>query len=141
MWTYNLGFFLGPGLPLSRGGAFGSMAGGARFRPVMVPPALFFFASAFGGASELGSVSSLAFVGIGVSLDSDDFSALSGGWRDGEGSGLTFVSEAGLTSDGNWERASGERLRITILLFFAVLDVDFEEVLVDDMVGDGVVDG
>lgn len=77
-YTYSLGFFLGPGLPRSLGGALGSIEGGARFRPVEVPPLDFFFASALGGANELPSVSSLAFEGIGVELDSDDLSAVSG---------------------------------------------------------------
>lgn len=111
MWecTYSLGFFLGPGLALSLGGAFGSIAGGARFRPVTVPPPLLRLLSAFGGANELASVSSLAFDGKGVELDSDDFSARSGGWTDGDGSTLTGDGDAGLVSDGNCASRSGER--------------------------------
>lgn len=79
MYTYSLGFFLGPGLARSRGGASGSMAGGARFRPVTVPPGFLFLLSDFGGANEFASVSSLAIEGSGVELDSDDFSVASGG--------------------------------------------------------------
>ncbi len=56
------------------------MAGGARLRPVMVPPPRFRLPSIFGGgASELGSFSLFAVDGMGVEFDSDDFSALSGG--------------------------------------------------------------
>lgn len=65
------------------------MAGGARLRPVIVPPPRFRLPSIFGGgARELGSCSSLAFDGMGVELDSDVLSTLSGGWTDGEGSAL-----------------------------------------------------
>ena len=117
------------------------MAGGARLRPVIVPPPLFRLLSTFGGASELGSVSSFTFDGIGVELDSDDLSALSGGWTDGDGSGLMAGDEDGFTSDGNWASKSGDRVRTTILLFFAVFDIDLDVVLADDMVGDGGVDG
>ena len=60
VYTYSLGFFLGPGLPRSRKGAFGSIAGGARFRPVTVPPPRRRRLLAVGGASELASVSSFA---------------------------------------------------------------------------------
>lgn len=136
-WTYNLGFFFGPGLPRSRGGASGSIAGGARFRPVIVPPPRFRLPSTFGGgASELGSLSSLAFDGMGVELDSDVLSALSGGWTDGDGSALM----RGLTSDGNWASRSGGRRSVIILLFFADLDVVLLMGVADDMVVDGVVE-
>ena len=74
-------------------------------------------------------------------MDSDDFSALSGGWTDGDGSAFTVIDEVGWTSAGNWASTSGERCSITILLFFAVFDVDFVVVVVDDMVGDGTFDG
>ena len=117
------------------------MAGGARLRPVIVPPPLFLLLPDFGGANELGSVSSLTFDGTGVELDSDVLSVLSGGWTDGDGSGLMIDDEVGLTSDGNWESTSGERWRTIILLFFAAFDVDLVVVLVDDMVNDGGVDG
>ena len=136
--THNRGFFLGPGLPRSRGGASGSIAGGARFRPVMVPPPRFRLPSTFGGgASELGSLSSLAFDGMGVELDSDVLSALSGGWTDGDGSALMCR----LTSAGNWASTSGGKRIVIILLFFADLDVVLLEGVAVDMVGDGAVDG
>jgi hypothetical protein len=67
------------------------MAGGARLRPVIVPPPRFRLPSTFGGgASELGSLSlsSLTFDGRGVELDSEVLSVLSGGWTDGDGSAL-----------------------------------------------------
>ena len=139
--TYNLGFFFGPGLPLSLGRTFGSIAGGARLRPVTVPPPLLLLLSDFGGASELGSGSSLPFDGSGVALDSDDLSADSGGWTDGDGSGLMDADEVGFTSDGNCASRSGDRRSVTILLFLADFDVDLVVVLVDDIVGDGEVDG
>lgn len=141
MCTYNLGFFFGPGLPLSRGGAFGSIAGGARFRPVIVPPPLLRLASAFGGASEFGSCSSLPFDGIGVELDSDVLSALSGGCTDGDGSGLTTDGNLRLTSDGNWSSRSGDRRSTTILLCFDVFDVDFVLEFAGGIVVDGGMDG
>ena len=135
---YNLGFFLGPGLPRSRGGAFGSMDGGARFLPLTAPPPLFRLPSTLGGgASELGSCSSLTFDGMGVVFDSDDLSALSGGWTDGDGSSVM----RGLTSAGNWASRSGERRSVTILLFLLDFEPPFAVGVVDDMVGDGVVDG
>lgn len=92
------------------------MEGGARLRPVTVPPPLRLL-SVFGGASVFGSVSSLPFVGIGVELDSDAFSILSGGWTDGDGSGRMGVGDAGLTSAGNAASLSGDRRMMTILLF------------------------
>lgn len=116
------------------------MAGGARLRPVMVPPPLLLLGSAFGGANEFWSVWSLPFEGSGVELDSDDLSALSGGWTDGDGSGLMVIDEVGWTSAGNWASRSGDRRNVTILLFFAVFDVDLVVALVDDMAGDGGVD-
>lgn len=77
------------------------MDGGARFRPDIVPPPLFLLLSPFGGANELPSFSSLVFDGMGVELDSDDFSTDSVGCADGEGSILTSDGDAGLMSDGN----------------------------------------
>lgn len=136
--TYSLGFFLGPGLPRSRGGALGSMEGGARFRPVTVPPPLFRLPSTLGGGtSELGSCSSLPFGGMGVEFDSDDLSALSGGWTEGDGS----VLMEGLTSAGNWDSLSGERRSTIILLFLLDFEPPLAVGVVDDMVGDGVGDG
>jgi hypothetical protein len=114
--TYSLGFFLGPGLPRSRGGAFGSIDGGARFRPVMVPPPRFLLLSVLGGARDLGSPSSLLKEGMGVALDSDDLSALSGGCTDGEDSGL--MSCVAGPSDGKAASLSEERRSVIILLFF-----------------------
>ena len=83
--TYNLGFFFGPGRPRSLIGPVGSIVGGARFRPGAATPPLRRL-SAFGGASELLSVPSPATSGTGVAFDSDDFSAISGGGSEGEGS-------------------------------------------------------
>lgn len=113
------------------------MEGGARFRPVMVPPPLLRLPSTLGGASELGSCSSFAFDGMGVEFDSDDLSALSGGWTDGEGSVVTV----GFTSAGNWASRSGDRWRTTSLLFLLDLGAAFAEAAGDGMVGDGVADG
>ena len=136
--TYSLGFFFGPGLPRSRGGPLGSIAGGARLRPVTVPPPRFRLPSTLGGgASELVSFSSFAFDGIGVEFDSDDLSALSGGWIDGEGSALM----RGWTSAGNWASRSAERRSVTILLFLLDFAIVLVEAAADDMAGDGVVDG
>lgn len=120
--TYSLGFFLGPGRPRSRGGAFGSIEGGARFRPVAVAPPLFFLPSDLGGASELGSTTSLA-CGTGVALESDDLSATSGNCTDGDGSflmdGSAEVSRAGeLCADDHCARRVGEMRSDTIRLFF-----------------------
>lgn len=145
MWlvicTYSLGFFFGPGLARSRCGPLGSIAGGARLRPLTVPPPLLLL-STFGGASELESASSLLVDGSGVELDSDDFSADSGGWTDGDGSGLMGADEVGLTSEGHCASSSGESRSVTILLFLADFDVDLVVVvLVDDMVRVGEVDG
>lgn len=83
------------------------MEGGARLRPVIVPPPLRLLLSVLGGAREFGSVSSLLVDGIGVALDSDDFSAFSGGWIDGEGSGLMTFGVAGLMSAGKAASLSG----------------------------------
>lgn len=107
--THNLGFFFGPGLPLSLGGALGSILGGARFLPDMVPPPLFLLASVLGGANELASCSPSSLVGTGVELESDVLSAaLSGGWTDGDASAFTACVDCG-TSTGNLARES--RLR------------------------------
>lgn len=136
--TDNLGFFLGPGRPRSLGGALGSIAGGALLRPVALAPPLFRLPSTLGGgANELGSCSSLAVDGRGVEFDSDVLSALSGGWTEGEGSGLTAAG----TSAGNLLRASADRCRMTILLFLADLGVALEADGVVDIVDDGGGDG
>ena len=78
-------------------------------RPVIVPPPLFRLLSVFGGASEFGSVSSFGFDGIGVELDSDVLSALSGGCTDGDGSGLMVNDELRFTSAGYRSSRSGDR--------------------------------
>lgn len=85
--THSLGFFLGPGRPRSRGGALGSIDGGARLRPVAVAPPLFLLPSALGGASEFGSAASVP-AGTGVAFESEDLSASSGSCTDGDASFL-----------------------------------------------------
>jgi hypothetical protein len=112
------------------------MEGGARLRPVTVPPPLRLLLSALGGASELGSVSSLPFDGSGVELDSDALSTLSGGCTDGDGSGLMGVGDAGLTSAGKSASLSGDRRRTTILLFLLPFDADL--LAVEAISADGV---
>ena len=84
-YTYSLGFFFGPGLPRSLGGALGSIIGAALLRPAAAPP-LFRLPSTFGGgASELGSGVSAPVAGTGVAaLESSGFEA-------GEGSGCVIV--------------------------------------------------
>ena len=105
----------------------------------MVPPPLFRRPSALaGGASEFESFSSFPFVGRGVGFDSDDFSALSGGWTDGDGSALMVSSTSGRSIRFN---STGGKRSVTILLFLLDFDVAFALAVVDDMVGDGVVDG
>lgn len=136
--THNLGFFFGPGLALSLGGASGSMAGGARFLPDALPAGRFFLFSAPGGASELPSVSSLALGGIGVELASDDLSAGSGGCTDGEGSALMDAEREMEGVAGKRESLSAVMCNTMILLFFAPLAVALMVVVVvDDMVDDG----
>ena len=86
----------------------------------------------------------MALNGSGVEFDSDDLSMDSGGWTEGEGSGLIDEDDLGFaagTSAGNRSSRSGERFKTTILLFFDDLDDDLVVVLVDDMVDDGGVDG
>lgn len=118
------------------------MAGGARFRPVTVPPPLLLFLlSAFGGAKELASVSSFAFNGSGVELDSDDFSVWSGGGTDGDGSIVGGDGDGGLMSDGKRASRSEERRSTITLLFFAPFDVDLAVMAVDDIAGEVGVDG
>ncbi len=116
----------------------GSIEGGARLRPVIVPPPRRLLLSVLGGAREFGSVSSLVVDGMGVELDSDDFSVLSGGCIDGDGSGLMTLGVAGLTSAGKAASLSGERRITTNLLFLLALDVDLAVGVVDDMVGVGI---
>jgi hypothetical protein len=150
--TYSLGFFFGPGRPRSLMGPFGSMDGGARFLPLTWPPPRFRLSPALGGASELLSVTSVVVGGMGVELDSDDFSAGSGACMEGVGSALGgVVDDLGVLSDGYCESWSGDRRRTTTRLFLpavvlgvalAVLGVVAD--MVDDvgvcgsMVGDGV---
>ena len=90
----------------------------------------------------MASVSSLPVAGIGVALDSDVLSADSGGATDGEGSGLTFADgvclEEGGLLDGKRDSRSDEMASLTILLFFADLDVALALGVL--MVGDGCVD-
>lgn len=111
------------------------MDGGARLRPVAVPPPLFRLLSALGGANEFGSASSLLKEGIGVALESDVLSALSGGCTDGDGSAL-MCDDAG-TSAGKSASLSDERRNTMTLLFLVARFV----VADDDMMGDVVVDG
>jgi len=81
----SLGFFFGPGLPRSLGGALGSIIGAALLRPVAAPPPLLRLPSTLGGgASELGSGVSAPVAGTGVELESSDLEG-------GEGSGCEIV--------------------------------------------------
>jgi len=121
--TYNLGFFLGPGLPLSLGGALGSMIGGALLRPATAAPPLFFLPSTLGGGTrEFGSGVSALAAGTGVALDSDDLSAGEGAGCTTEGVGADCpweeVDADGFRGDvcGNRSSASGVRWRVTILV-------------------------
>lgn len=138
----NLGFFLGPGRPRSRGGAFGSMEGGARFRPLAVAPPLFFLPSTLGGASELLSTTSLP-CGTGVAFESDDLSATSGSCTDGDASflmdGSADVSPAGeLCDDDHCASRVGEMRSDTIRLFLPgfAADLSVADMVVE--VGGGV---
>jgi hypothetical protein len=90
-YTYSLGFFFGPGLPRSLGGALGSIMGAALLRPVAAPPPLFRLPSTLGGgARELGSGVSAPVAGAGVVLESSDFEG-------GEGSGCAIVGAGSTT--------------------------------------------
>lgn len=115
------------------------MIGGALLRPATAPPPLFLLPSTFGGgASEFGSGVSAVVVAAGVEVDSDDLSAVdsSGGATEGVGSGFMATS-AGFCAGavcGNCASASGERLRVTILVFRDVFGVALAE---GDMVGGG----
>lgn len=134
VYTYSLGFFLGPGLPLSLGGALGSITGAARFRPATAPPPLLRLPSILGGgASELGSGVSAPVAGTGVELESSDFDA-------DEGSGCVIVGaesrvlmfgvdddvlrDEALELDTIRASASGATLRVTILVFREPFGVD-----------------
>ena len=108
---------------------------------MIVPPPDFLLLAAFGAADELASTSSLAADGSGVVLDSDDLSACSDGWTDGDASFLMGDEVVGLMSVGNRASASGERRSIIILLFLPPFAVDLVVVLVDDMMGEVGVDG
>jgi hypothetical protein len=89
--THSLGFFFGPGLPRSLGGALGSIMGAALLRPVAAPPPLFRLPSTLGGgARELGSGVSAPVAGAGVVLESSDFEG-------GEGSGCAIVGAGSTT--------------------------------------------
>lgn len=127
--THSLGFFLGPGRPLSRIGACGSMDGGARLRPLTAAAPLFLLPSTFGGASVLLSVASLPDAGTGVAFDSDDLSADSGGRTIGVESSLMELVDGRLIvveSDGNRDNTPGETASVTTLLFLP----DFGDILV-----------
>jgi len=132
-YTYSLGFFFGPGLPLSLGGALGSITGAARFRPATAPPPLLRRPSIFGGgASELGSGVSAPVAGTGVEFDSSDFDA-------DDGSGCVMIGaesrvlRVGVDVDVFLDEvlepetirasASGATLRVTILVFREPLGV------------------
>lgn len=113
--------------------------------PTALPVPFFFLPSACGTASEAASVSSLALMGIGVALDSDDLSAASGGWTDGEGSGLMEEDDGeveDLASKGKRVSESDGRRSIIILLFFDPLAFDLlvDAGVVVDMATDGGVD-
>ena len=135
--THSLGFFLGPGRPLSRMGALGSIDGGARFRtPPAAAPPLFFLPSTLGGANVLLSVASLPGAGTGVAFDSDDLSADSGGRTIGVAAPLMDVVDGCLVvgvSDGNRDRESGDMDSVTILLFLPDLGDTLVAVVVVDM--------
>lgn len=105
----------------------------------MVPPPRFLLLSVLGGAKELESPSSLLNDGIGVALDSDVLSALSGGCTDGDGSGL--MRDAAGTSTGKSESLSGERCNTTTLLFFVARLIVADDDMVGDVVLERVVDG
>lgn len=106
-----------------------------------VPPPDLRLLPAFGAADELASASSLTVDGNGVALDSDNLSAFSDGWADGDASFLIGDEIVGLVSVGNRASASGDRRNIIILLFFAPFAVDLVVVLADDMMGEVGVDG
>lgn len=145
-FTHNLGFFLGPGLPLSLGGALGSMTGGALLRPAAEAPPLLRLPSILGGgASELGSGVSAPVAGTGVEFDSSDFSPGegTGGAMEGVCSWLLVVGvdEEGLREAALGETmrasASGATVRVTMRVFRDALEVDFAGVammVADDMV-------
>jgi hypothetical protein len=132
-YTYSLGFFFGPGLPLSLGGALGSITGAALFRPAIAPPPLLRLPSILGGgASELGSGVSAPVAGTGVELDSSDLDADDGSGCVMVGAGsrvLRFGIEADVFRDEVLEpdtiraRASGATLRVTILVLREPLGV------------------
>lgn len=136
MCTHNLGFFFGPGLPLSLIGALGSMDGGALLRPVTAAPPLFFLPSTLGGASELGSAASVLVGGMGVALESDVLSTVSDGCADGDASALMACGLGGGVAAGYCARLSGDRRSVTILLFLAIFAVDLVVVAVVDIYGD-----
>lgn len=125
--AYSRGFFFGPGRPRSRGGALGSMDGGARLRPATAAPPLFRLPSTLGGARELASAES-PWVGTGVAFDSDDFSFVSGGWSDGEGSFLMGAATAGgavgVESDGHSRSSLPGIFSVTVKLFLPVFVAD-----------------
>jgi len=137
-YTYSLGFFFGPGRPLSLIGPFGSIEGGARFRPFAAGPPLLRLLSTLGGASELWSAASLLAEGTGVAFDSDVFPVDSGGCIDGVVSIFGGCADGlGVTSEGKRDRCSGERRNVIIRLFLAVFDVDLVMVVVADIMDDG----
>jgi len=130
--THNLGFFFGPGRLLSRIGPFGSMEGGARFRPVTPAPPLL-RRSPLGGASVLVSVPSVTVGGIGVPFESDALSADSVGGSEGDGVGLAMGAGGGLGAmlDGKRASMSGEMRSFITRLFLAVFEFALAEAGVD----------
>lgn len=135
--TYSLGFFFGPGLPLSLIGPFGSMLGGALFLPLTPPaaaPPRFLRPSTLGGgASALAS-------GMGVEFDSDVLSAadvVSG--TEGEALVVGGGREGlGVESDGKSARSLAGRWRVMVSDFLAALVFDMlsvSDVGVDVVVG------
>jgi hypothetical protein len=139
-YTYSLGFFFGPGLPLSLGGALGSITGAARFRPAIAPPPLLRLPSILGGgASELGSGVSAPVAGTGVELESSDLAVDEGSGCVIVGAGsrvLTFGVDDDVFLDEVLEldtiraRASGATLRVTILVFREPFGVDLAGVAI-----------
>lgn len=135
----SLGFFFGPGLPFSLGGAFGSITGGALLRPATAPPPLLRLPSILGGgAREFVSGVSAPVAGIGVETDSSDLSPGegTGGAMEGVTSvvGSVGVEEDSFRDEGletSLASASGATLRVTILVFRDPLGVAMAD---DDLV-------
>ncbi len=101
-----------------------------------MPPPLRRRSTLGGGASEFPSAASSPCEGSGVALDSEVLSVLSGGCTEGDGSGLI---EGGI-GVAKARSFSGDRRRMTILLFLLFFDEEVRALLgvVDDMVVDTV---